>query len=498
MAQSTVGTTYEGTGESLAGGLIAGVARIDITPPMPADCMGFVRRSEPATGVLAPLTATALVIEDEDGNRAVIIAMDLVALGCMQADRIRGMVANAVNTSPDAVFLNYSHTHAGPHVTEGSLRKLGGTMRTIFEKERLYIESLPYELVGVASLAAKDLIPVRLAAGSIKVPGISVNRRERTADGRTILGWNPDGALDDELIVLELETASGDMFAMVANFACHPVVLGGENPNVGPDYPGALRARVEANLGGMCLFLAGAGGNVLPLEGFHADDGPEIVFGERLGYAALHVAAQLSPYSTHIERLDYGSVTPISLYRRVLDNPQQPQHISWGAVRSDLPLKPLPSLEEVEKLLEEYETTYQNAVEAGRPQPELNPLDYHVQWAENSVARLRSGEEIETSVSAYVQAIRIGDVAIVGLPGEPFNEIGRAVKEGSAAPFTLFAGYSNGYIGYFPTAAEYSYGGYEPSYSHHNTELLEQIAPESEEILVRSCIEAIAEAFSKN
>jgi hypothetical protein len=62
MAQSTVGTTYEGTGESLAGGLIAGVARIDITPPMPADCMGFVRRSEPATGVLAPLTATALVI----------------------------------------------------------------------------------------------------------------------------------------------------------------------------------------------------------------------------------------------------------------------------------------------------------------------------------------------------------------------------------------------------------------------------------------------------
>src|ERR1035437_10336446 len=184
MAQSTVGTTYEGTGERPAGDLLAGVARIDITPPMPADCMGFVRRSEPATGVLAPLTATALVIEDAEGNRAVIIAMDLVALGNMQADRIRGMVANAVNTSTDAVFLNYGHTHAGRHVTEGSLRKLGGTMRTIFEKERLYIESLSYELVGVASLAARDLIPVRLAAGSINVPGISVNRRERTADGR--------------------------------------------------------------------------------------------------------------------------------------------------------------------------------------------------------------------------------------------------------------------------------------------------------------------------
>jgi len=100
-------------------------------------------------------------------------------------------------------------------------------------------------------------------------------------------------------------------------------------------------------------------------------------------------------------------------------------------------------------------------------------------------------------VTAYLQAIRIGDVAIVGLPGEPCNEIGQAVKDRSSAPFTLFAGYSNGYIGYFPTAAEYPYGGYEPSYSHHNTELLEQVAPESEEILVRSCLEAVALAFSE-
>src|ERR1035437_4998423 len=221
MAQSTVGTTYEGTGERAAGDLLAGVARIDITPPMPADCIGFVRRSEPATGVLAPLTATALVVEDADGNRAVIIAMDLGALGCAQADRLREMVAGAVGTSPDAVFLNYSHTHAGPHATAGSLRKLGGSMRTIFAKEKLYIQSLPYELVGAATMAARDLVPVRLAAGSIDVPGISANRRERTADGRTILGWNPDGALDDELIVLKLATENGDTLAMVANFACH-------------------------------------------------------------------------------------------------------------------------------------------------------------------------------------------------------------------------------------------------------------------------------------
>ncbi len=473
-------------------GLLAGVARIDITPPMPSDCVGFVRRAAPATGVLAPLTAPALVLEDADQRRAVIVALDLIGISSAQADRMRHLIATAVDASPDAVFLNCSHTHAGPHATEGSLRKLGGSMREIFDKERLYIESLPYEISGAATVAARELVLVRLGAGSTAVPGISVNRRERTSDGRTILGWNPEGALDDELIVLKLATEDGQTVAVVTNFACHPVVLGGENPNVGPDFPGALRSLVERNLGGMCLYLAGAAGNVLPLEGFYEEAGPEIAFGEKLGYAALHVASQISPYATHIERVAYGSVTPISLYRTVFDADQPPQPISWGSVEAELPLKPLPTLNDVEALLDQYRANLQRAVDAGRPQSELNPLDYHVQWAERSVDRLKSGEEIETSVTAYVQAIRIGDVAIVGLPGEPFNEIGRAVKDASTAPFTLFAGYSNGYIGYFPTAAEFPFGGYEPGYSHHNTELLEQVAPESEEILVRSSLEAIA------
>jgi neutral ceramidase len=448
-------------------GLLAGVARIDITPPMPSDCVGFVRRAAPAIGVLAPLTATALVLEDAEQRRAVIVALDLIGISCAQADQMRHMVGAAVGASPDAVFLNCSHTHAGPHATPGSLRKLGGSMREIFDKERLYIESLPYQISGVATMAARELVAVRLGAGSTAVPGISVNRRERTNDGRTILGWNPEGALDDELIVLKLATEEGRTVAVVTNFACHPVVLGGENPNVGPDFPGALRALVERNLGGMCLY-------------------------------ALHVASQVSPYATHVQRVAYGSVTPISLYRTVLDADQPPQPISWGSVEAELPLKPLPTLDDVEALLNEYRATLQGAIDAGRPQSELNPLDYHVQWAERSVERLKSGEEIETSVTAYVQAIRIGDVAIVGLPGEPFNEIGRAVKDASAAPFTLFAGYSNGYIGYFPTAAEYPFGGYEPGYSHHNTELLEQVAPESEDILVRSSLEAIALASAKH
>ena len=45
------------------------------------------------------------------------------------------------------------------------------------------------------------------------------------------------------------------------------------------------------------------------------------------------------------------------------------------------------------------------------------------------------------------------------MPGEPFVEIGLAVKERSQASHTLFAGYCNGVITYWPTAATVAQGG---------------------------------------
>ena len=67
-----------------------------------------------------------------------------------------------------------------------------------------------------------------------------------------------------------------------------------------------------------------------------------------------------------------------------------------------------------------------------------------------------------TPVGVEVQILRIGDVAIVAMPGEPFAEIGAAVKKASPFPFTLFCGYSTGEGGdYMPIEAEYSHRGYE-------------------------------------
>ena len=65
-------------------------------------------------------------------------------------------------------------------------------------------------------------------------------------------------------------------------------------------------------------------------------------------------------------------------------------------------------------------------------------------------------------VQLEVQILRLGEVAMVAMPGEQFAEIGEAIKKASPFAYTMYAGYSSGAGGgYMPTDAEYAFGGYE-------------------------------------
>ena len=58
----------------------AGAAKIDITPEGPIWMSGYAARNKPSEGVLTPLWAKALALEDSRGNRAVIVTTDLIGL----------------------------------------------------------------------------------------------------------------------------------------------------------------------------------------------------------------------------------------------------------------------------------------------------------------------------------------------------------------------------------------------------------------------------------
>ncbi len=233
-------------------------------------------------------------------------------------------MAHAIGIDPGHVLLNSSHTHAAPW--PGATQKLGGETDGWTERERRYWASLPDAFASVAVMAAASAREARISGAVGHAPGLAVNRRERTADGRTILGWNPEGFVDDAVPTLRIDGIDGEAIATLVGFGCHPVVVGPEVDAVGSDFVGPLRRQVEALRGGVAVFLQGAAGNVLPLEGFFDHAGPEVVMGERLGLEAAHAVADRDPRVTSISKVDFGSVTPISLYRRTAaaEQPRQP------------------------------------------------------------------------------------------------------------------------------------------------------------------------------
>jgi hypothetical protein len=321
-------------------------------------------------------------------------------------------------------------------------------------------------------------------------PGSPVNRRERTDDGRTILGWNRELSIDEQVPVLRIDALDGSAVATVVAFGCHPVVVGPEVASTGTDFVGPLRRRVEVLRGGTCVFLQGAAGNVLPLEAFFDEDGPQHAMGERLALEAAHAIAARDPLERAVRRSTYGSVTPIALYRREIAPVQPRQRLAVTRRVVELPLLPSPSLEELTTELQERQLAYDTALRDQAPRTVTNPLRYHLHWLRSMLDRGQSLASWRSS-PGEVWAMSIGDVAVVGTPGEVFSEIGAAVRRRSPFPTTLFAGYCQGMLGYLATAAEHPYGGYEPGVSHRGYDHPAPFAPEAEELLVATASELL-------
>ena len=70
---------------------------------------------------------------------------------------------------------------------------------------------------------------------------------------------------------------------------------------------------------------------------------------------------------------------------------------------------------------------------------------------------LHQGESRKT----WVQAVLIGDIALVGMPGECFTVLGQEIKRRSPFRYTYVFELANDYIGYIPDQAGFDRGGYQ-------------------------------------
>ncbi len=275
----------------------AGVARVEITPPVGFPMGGYAARQGPSTGVHDPLFATVLLLK-ADGVSIAIVSCDLRSF---PSERIITLARE--RKLADHVLIAVTHNHSGPMTWED---------KSWPKPERSWFTETEDKILIAIEEASKKLFPARIAAGFTEIY-LGHNRRKVAADGKVTMFWRnaeklPTSPIDPSLGVIRVDDETGKPRAVIVNYACHAVVLGPDNRQISADYPGYVRQRVERELpGALCLFTQGGAGDINP----YLDKQPvaENGFGEaeKMGNAlaeeSLKVARKLKPEANSSARL---------------------------------------------------------------------------------------------------------------------------------------------------------------------------------------------------
>jgi hypothetical protein len=398
---------------------------------------GYAVRDRGADLVHDDLVATALMLTDGSA-RVAIVSCDLLMLHASTVAEIRARIFAQTGIPARNVMLCCSHTHSGP-VTFVS----GDEAR--WPERRAYVEHLVEHIALAVTQAERGLRPAAWGVGRGKAE-IGVNRRQHLADGRVVIGQDPGGAIDRDVLVLRVDAVTNNgtaPLAILVNYACHAVCLSGNSYAISADWPGVMRQTIEANSPALVGFLQGACADINPLGG------PQDTFegAQRLGEQVAGAVL--------------GLCDDIALQRQV----------NLGAIRRGLGLPLLGPVGRDGEPVPPFAQLLSQVV--GKPETAaLALLDHRFPW--KAQVEVRGGVWYTI---AELQAISLNDVVLVGLAAEPFVIIGQQVKARSAAAFTLFAGYANGSVGYVPVPLAYNQGGYEVETSYLYYRLPAPLAP---------------------
>ncbi|HEA21133.1 hypothetical protein LCGC14_1033540 [marine sediment metagenome] len=412
-----------------------GWAEINYTPKVGHDLVGNYRGNDYASrGIHDPLFGKALVAEGSNKVKVAVLTVDICYIPTSMISLMRRHIASATDIPPDHIMIHATHTHSGPPADLDS------------PDAQEYMKKAADAVIE----ANKNLIVSELGVGRTRENRVSHNRRLKAVDGTTHMVWEKFepgfidkalGGIDSELITLSIEQ-NGKTVGALVNFGCHPTTLTGNNWLYSADYPGYLTESVQKVKGNDfgVQFLNAPSGNVTQVDyevGF-IDTFQEC---QRIGY--LLGVATLQAMNDSMSATGDGSVA-VSVEK--------------------VPLKTIHITDEqkawAEKIMKRVE-------KEGMPelQPDGIPDELYAKRWLNLYKQKDNIDELE------VMALRIGDVSIVGMPGEMFNEFGIYIKENSPSKNTLVVGLANGSYHYFPTEISFGQGpeGFEPMITGYET-----------------------------
>jgi len=461
--------------------LHVGWASRDVTPQRPVLLRGLFH-SRVSTHVNDPITVTALALERKKGDgppeQAIMISCDLAAVEAHVQRRVREAVRKRLaDFDPTRLFMNATHTHTGPTLTEGIFPTPEGDVMTPTEYADWFVE----QAAETAAAAWQNRKP----GGVSRAFGHAVvghNRRAVYADGTARMYGKTDredfecieGYEDHSVDVLFLWDQQGRLTGVVVNLACPSQVTEGEC-YLSADFWHEAREELRRRLGSELHVLpqCAAAGDQSPHFLLYRDE--EAYMRERRGVS---------------ERQEIGTRIADAV-ERCLETAKDDicTNLPFAHVvrRLELPARTLTE-DDYAAAKQQYDELRSVNAEA---EPERSRTFSQLRRARN-VMRRYEAQETSPYYEMELHVLRLGDVAVATNPFELFLDYGLRIKARSKAPQTFIVQLTGGSGGYLPTRRAVSAKGYGACPADN------RVGPEGGQELVERTLAAIQELWAES
>jgi hypothetical protein len=393
--------------------LQAGVARVDLTPPMSMNATlgGYgARMSKPAVGVHDRVWLKCIVFSDGSKRLAIVTADALGFPPPVRAALMEKLKSQNINL--DEVLLLPSHSHNSFDIFALHPKNIFRIAQIgLFQQEAF--DHVVAKLVEVITKANQQLVPVKIGTARMTLPGWNRNRRGV-------------GISDPDFTLTRVDDANGKPLSALVFWPAHPTFLSAKEMLFSGDWPGHLQRSLEA--------LIGSGATVLYVNGAQGDQSPtpRPQSGESPWEKAEHYGRDLALQA-------YG------LWQKIA--PTDEVQINWQRCTFALPKR----------------VKHKDFFKIGGM--EYGVLDSGL---EAMLAALFPAE-------SQSLALRLGDLLVVGVPGEMAAELGievkKRVQQATVIKYVVIGGLADEWISYMLSAKEYNRGGYEATISFYGETL---------------------------
>lgn len=371
--------------------------QVDITPEDAVSLSGYNTREGLSEGVLDRLLASVLVIEVGQ-DKICIFSYDIGCFDTNLSYMIRKRVSQKCSIDFDNILCTATHTHSAPP-----------TLMRWFPDDvsPAYLELLVEKGVEAVTQAYEaELKEVTAFMSKGEIEGYYGNRN------------NKDAKSDKSVNILKFRDKNGELAASLVNMNCHSTVLGPASNVISGDLFGYLRNGLQEAWGATVLMSNGAGGDMSNRQYRQGNQAEEL---KRTGEGIL---SQILNFSEEIPITTGNGIETIKNFHAVHYVPDKDKmQQTFDDLRERL----------------KTETNY-----------DLRKLYLTVLGAEGLV---QLEEPADFSVDSYIY--KFGDVTIVTVPAELFNQLGVKIKEAAGTPYSIISGYTNELAGYLVEKSQY-------------------------------------------